>query len=369
MFLGLLMRLLLAIGPYNADGENVIKLAALAQHHIFNVYSHNQGYNYSPILYFLIGAIAYFQALFNILPLLFFWRFFISLFDVGSLFILLRIAKIKNISQVKTALLFFLNPVSIIISGHHGQFDNIAIFFLLLTLLIHYEDFDRKGFSTFLQWISLTFGLLVKHIIIFQLLVFWRFKTKKIRNTFLLFALSLLVFLISFVPYWSGAKQQILSMVFLYGGIQGNYGITYLLTQWFPGVTIFGLSQVTLFKAFFMFFLFFIPVFIKQRDIARNMLFMFLFFLSFTSGIGAQYFVLPIALGALFPSKWFYLYSLIVTLGFIGGIEQAFPFIIPGLSFVSFNVIWLFTLLWFFSESLCLSESARMLYYRYILLQ
>ena len=54
----------------------------------------------------------------------------LNLFDFLIFYLIFR-----NYS-LKVGLIFFLSPISIFISGHHNQFDTIAIFFGFLAVLL-----------------------------------------------------------------------------------------------------------------------------------------------------------------------------------------------------------------------------------------
>jgi len=86
---------------------------------------------------------------------------------------------------------------------------------------------------------------------------------------------------------------------------------------------------------------------LKDKDIIRNCLLGMLFFLGFITGIAIQYFVLPIALGVLRPSRGFLLYSLVTTLFLLGDLDNVF---VPGFHKLGWNVVWLSVMYWFILE-------------------
>ncbi|HSD98650.1 MAG TPA: hypothetical protein VLB73_03050 [Patescibacteria group bacterium] len=363
IFTGLFFRLLLATGSFGGDTNAFWHESLYPQQHIYNVYAHSNehGYNYSPVIFFVFITLG---ALHNILHFLswpFLWRAFLTLFDLGTVYVLMQLAKIRKINPVQTALIFFLNPISVLISGYHGQFENVAIFFVLLAALLQYKVQNKKNKKRFVKWLYLTIGLMVKHIIVYQLLVFWRAELKKKYQIILLFCLSVGVFLVSFVPFWFGAERLIIQNVFLYGGISG-YGIANFLTQIISQMPVIGYNGAQIYKCIFLVFLFTLPLFLERKDVLRNMLFMFLFFLTFTPGIGIQYFIIPIAVGSLFPTKWFYLYSIAIGL-IISILEKPLP-ILPMQFFPidKTNLPWLVTAFWFFSELLFLSKPLQKFY-------
>ena len=88
-------------------------------------------------------------------------------------------------------------------------------------------------------------------------------------------------------------------------------------------------------------------LFLKDKDIIRNCLLGMLFFLTFTTGIAIQYFVLPIALGALRLSREFLLYSFATTLFLLGNRDNVF---VPGFHMLGGNIVWLSAIYWFALE-------------------
>lgn len=341
---GLGIRLWLATGSYNYDivvtGQDV---ALFNQGK--NIYQFQTAYNYTPFIYWIIGLLGKIQGLFPVFPLRFVVRSFTSLIDLLTLLPLLGLATKFRVSRVKTALLFFLNPVTITISGHHGQYDNIAILGLLTGLWIYTSEIFPRQYKILTAWIAITLGFVVKHIILIQVMLFWKL-AKKNSKGILLFAASVCIFFLSFLPYIS-AYEDIKRQVFRYGGLQGFYGLSYFTQIFCAKCTVFGLSFNSILMYIFLPLYFLFAWTIRHKNIARALLISVLFFMTFTTGIAAQYFVLPIALGALFPTKWFYLYSISTFLFFLGSIDE---YQIPAFGTFTWNTVWLFAGLWFISE-------------------
>lgn len=111
---------------------------------------------------------------------------------------------------------FFLNPVSILISGYHNQFDNVAIALVCLAVMKTEEHSSRKfGFDDFVPLVLLGLSLGTKHI--FLVFVFWiavkqRGFTKKIYYALL----PLVIFFGLFVPYFDSSRDAIWKTVVAY---------------------------------------------------------------------------------------------------------------------------------------------------------
>ena len=142
-----------------------------------------------------------------------FYRFkivlFLSLIDV-SIFYLLY----KNYS-LKIGLLYLINPISIILTGHHNAFNNYAILFGFLAIL-NYGDLNskeisfKKIFSVFLFGLSIS----IKHILIFFPL-WWAFKEKKFINKILIISISYITFIVLFFPFYEDFQKIIYNILYL----------------------------------------------------------------------------------------------------------------------------------------------------------
>ncbi len=142
-----------------------------------------------------------------------FYRFkiviFLSMIDV-SIFYLLY----KNYS-LKIGLLYLINPISIILTGHHNAFNNYAILFGFIAIL-NYGDLNsreiscKKIFSIFLFGLSIS----IKHILIF-FPIWWAFKEKKFINKILIISISYITFIVLFVPFYEDFQKIIYNILYL----------------------------------------------------------------------------------------------------------------------------------------------------------
>jgi uncharacterized protein Usg len=114
------------------------------------------------------------------------------------------------------ACLFFLNPISIIITGFHSQFDNLAIVLGMAAVLIMGDDFDKPVDRRKLTGLTvLGFSLMTKHL--FFVFPCWlAVKQKGVLQKVIVILVPVLVFLAGFVPYWHEGKQGIIQNVFHY---------------------------------------------------------------------------------------------------------------------------------------------------------
>jgi hypothetical protein len=137
-----------------------------------------------------------------------------------------------------------------------------------------------------------------------------------------------------FIPYWKTGSEGIIGNVFGYSSWVGVYGVTSLLAM----------PQL---KYLFIAGMFIFPLFLKNRDIIAQCLLGVLFFLTFTTGFAAQYFVLPVALGAIRPSKFSLLYTIVASALLLGNDNNVF---IPGFHLLKLNMVWAAVICWFIAE-------------------
>lgn len=135
----------------------------------------------------------------------------VGILTFADLFIAYFIYKFKG-SFLGT--LFFVNPISIIISGYHNQFDNLSIAFVCLAIL-KAINVDNKPITTndFIVVSLLGASLTTKHIFIF--FIIWIAIRQKTLVRKLLYAIGpFLVFVLSFAPFlassWVSIKLNVI---------------------------------------------------------------------------------------------------------------------------------------------------------------
>jgi hypothetical protein len=115
LFIGISFRISVTRLGHNFDLDSYCLVSEIISHG-GNVYSETERYNYGPIWSYFVGLFyeitKFFGRGFTFLGLLI--SLIITLVDVGIFFVL------RKRYGLFTASLFFLNPVSIIISGYHS---------------------------------------------------------------------------------------------------------------------------------------------------------------------------------------------------------------------------------------------------------
>lgn len=112
------------------------------------------------------------------------------------------------------AALFFLNPITILISGYHSQFDNLAILIAIVAVRVIGDKDETSELQKVLGFFLLGVSLIVKHItFMFPIWLCFSFELRRLKLLALFVPIGF--FLLSFVPYlgeWHGIARH----VFLY---------------------------------------------------------------------------------------------------------------------------------------------------------
>ena len=101
-----------------------------------NVYAKTTRYNYSPVWFMVLLALKQIQLAFDV-PFHFVVRTFLCCVDLLTFGVLLFIANIRKLPPVRTAIFFYLSPVSFLMTGYHGQFENFAMLMVLIGILMY----------------------------------------------------------------------------------------------------------------------------------------------------------------------------------------------------------------------------------------
>ncbi len=276
-----------------------------------NIYALTDRYNYSPAWAFLAagvwkasdGNVGTFVLLLGLLQ---------TAADAGATGLLAGIGRrrlrLSGDEARRRALLFFSNPVSVLISCAHGQFDGLAILFLLGALWLSAGPTSparRGGIAA-----MLSASLLVKHVTLFHPLLFSRRRERGGLPDLLVLA-PYAVFAASFLPY-AGAAGDIVGHALLYGGRLGGPalekpgGLQAFVSTTGPRSLVFALVLVG--------GVVWILRQTRRWELARASLALFLALVCLSPSYAVQYLVWPIALGSLFPTAAYGLFTLAAAL-------------------------------------------------------
>jgi hypothetical protein len=217
--LGIGLRFLAATRGYNYDFDSFLVVINIVKHG-GNVYAETTRYNYGPvwfnILLVLHNAASVFQDNHERI-----FRYIItgllSLVDIGIFSLLWK--KTGRLAAV----LFFLNPISIIITGYHRQFENLALFLGLAAVILFGDDCEKPlNPRKLVGLMVLGISLMTKHIL-FAFPLWLAVKQKGFWNKVLVIIVPISVFILGFVPYWNGGQQGILQNVLTYQSFNNQY--------------------------------------------------------------------------------------------------------------------------------------------------
>ncbi|MCB4756391.1 MAG: hypothetical protein LHV69_05050 [Elusimicrobia bacterium] len=331
ILVGISLRLTLASVFYGNYDQWSWDIVADLIHRGKNVYLYTDRYRYTPLW-------AYLLALFNKgafltgLPLHTWVRGFLTLVDINIAVLLGLIHhQISSSKNWKSSYIYLLNPVAILLTGYHGQFDNLAILPLLLAVYIYSRQRHSPPFLTL--WILGTLSLTIKHITTFGVWMFFVYISPTYRRAFLLMACSAAVFLLSLFPCWWDAHFIIMRRILFSQGAHGLYGLGKFLPLPVGKVTF--LCLMTL-----------LPVFTKEflkLPLLKAMEFSFVAFLALTYMIGEQYFILPIIWGSLFHTPWYWIFTVSAALFLVGSPNNIHVPWVPS----HWNMVWVTALIWF----------------------
>ena len=288
----------------NYDTESYALVAGIARAG-GDPYAETTRYNYSPLWAFVCVAAEAAAGALGTRPILVYGALLL-LADAATALLVFVLARRRNprgsaeSRAALAALLFFANPVSILVSSRHLQFDGLAILFLLGA--IAFSERARELPAA----VALSVSLLVKHVAGLHPLLFRRRPGAK---GFLPVILPYAVFAASLLPY-AVSWREIFRNVVSYRGVTGHYGIEAMVLlpgvpDWAPVPIFFAAVAVAI-------------ALLSRVELARASLRLFLVILIFAPGFGRQYCVWPIALGALFAGPGFLLYSLVAGAFLVG---------------------------------------------------
>jgi hypothetical protein len=299
--LGVLIRYGVAFLGHNYDMESW-KIVANLINEGKNVYAHTWRYPYAPIWCYVLAMLDVIGAHLPH-PYLDF-RHLVSLFlsfvDVGIFVILVR-----NKRFLASAI-FILSPISILITGYHSQFDNLAIFVALLgaSILKYNEGGDGVMATKHVVLFSLFLALsiTIKHVFIF-FPIWMAFKSKKWTHRILFLCIPYALFLASFIPFWADASGNIIQWVFLYRSFHN--GVFYEL--FVPKIVQILISRQT----FFYLALIAMAFVYRRQKVFDSVIYYCAVILIFSSAIANQYLAIPVVFTALHPNPFNILYNIV----------------------------------------------------------
>lgn len=281
--IGIFLRFFVMSLGHNYDWESYCIVGEISSN-FRNVYAETSRYNYA-IIFSCIQGLLYkisqirpknYEIIYRVL--------IVSTLTLADLGITYYIA-IKH--SLKKSLIFFLNPVSIIITGYHNQFDNIAILLALLMVVFYNEEdcFSKKDIYFI---ITFTLSLMTKHILFMMPFFLLLRKGLKQKKRIIYAFVPPILFLVSFLPNAvcnPAALQGIINNVFLYRSYNNAplFSLVYNLVGFPSGLKILvymGLMAITAFIT-------------RTYDFEKQLLLYLIAMVAFSSAIANQYLVIP----------------------------------------------------------------------------
>lgn len=344
----LVLRLVIASefrGNYDSQSYLIAASATLLGH---NPYAVTDRYNYSPVWALVVAGVFRLAGGDAPLFILLVGLLLIGV-DAASAWLVHRIARDRlgrsPEDSRRAALLFFANPVSVVVSCGHGQFDGLAVLFLLVAILAATGKEARGRTAAVLAGLSAS--ILVKHVTAFHPLLFWRgLRRGGVHRGGLslpLLAVPYVLFAASFWPYRS-AYRQILTNVVFYGARAS--GEMQHASGWLSLVS-FGTDPLHLSLVVFLATVAAVVWMTRDLDLPRASLILFLSNLTFLPSAAPQYFVWPIALGSLYAGPGYAVFTAAAALchsAFAGSLGIAWPIQ------VTMTGAWFAGLVWLFDE-------------------
>jgi hypothetical protein len=295
--LGLAARLAAATLGHNFDMDSWYLVAGITRHG-GNVYAETVRYNYGPVWFLVVHWLdvlaGHHQQVLRYLIAV-----FLSLVDVGIFWMLCRQA--GRLAGV----LFFLNPISILITGYHCQFDNLAILLGLCSVYLMGDDFEnplnRRKMSGLLV---LGLSFMTKHLFVF-FPIWLAVKQKGLLQKMIILSVPAACFLLSFAPFWAGGRDGIIHNVFLYQSSGTNLAYSFFIPQCIQ----FCCSSRAVWVGLLILFAFIC----RTRNGFESLLIYSGVLVAFSPSTTNQYLAIPVALAAVFPSVLFGLYTAVST--------------------------------------------------------
>jgi hypothetical protein len=293
------------------------------------LYEATHRYNYSPLWAWLVDVIHRAARAASLSPAGV-TRSLLSAGDLACAWMVFRLARRKGfVHPWAAAAAVAGNPVLIWVSSVQGQFDNLSILLLLVALDV--ATVLRAAPALFLS-------LAVKQVTAVHPLLFLK-RREDALPILSVYAGSAVLFL-PYARQWRAIRDHVL----LYRAVPRSYGLSELVlwdARFALPVALIALAAAAA-SAWRL----------RFAEPARASLFVFLVLLALAPGLGAQYFVWPLAVGALFRGPGYVLTTLAALVWILGS-----HFGVPGSGQFFGQVLWLAVAFWTLREARVLFPS------------
>lgn len=321
-------------GNFDTESYLIVADAVLAGQ---NVYQATDRYNYSPVWSFVVAGL-WASARPNVRLFILSVGLLQTTFDALTAWLLYRFARRRLAfgaeNARRAALLFFANPVSVAVSCGHGQFDGIAVFFLLAAVSLLAEPLAPRRRPAAVGLLAAS--LLVKHVAAFHPLLFWRRLRKpgltiwEIGSAYVLFGLSFLPFLPVFGRIW----ENVVLYPTMLKGPRGPFPGGLRAFFHFASGSAAGFSVIALAAFGWVIWA------TRRAALWKASLVLFLAVLVFLPSYSIQYLVWPVALGSLEAGPAYAIFSGLAALT-SRSLHLRWPVIFDPLSAWAAALVWL----------------------------
>lgn len=279
---------------------------------------------YPPLAVYLEAFTVYLSNIFNV-PFHILTRIWPNLADILIALMLYKFLlklRVKPVAASCWALVFLLNPISIIISAAHGQLDSISSLLLVSAIyLISFYSIKSKVFigSAALIGLSIT----IKPTPAMLLPIFLLHQKIELKRAFLFLVVAAIPLAVTLAPFVSGHFSTIVGGLLGYSGVY-DFGYTAIIRGlfyqdnavfWLPfSNELLDASKTT----FILGLIFILTLFIRSKDLVKGILAIYLLFLSFYFGISAQYLCWVLPLAVIKKEKILIVFSIAGLLALIG---------------------------------------------------
>jgi hypothetical protein len=251
------------------------------------LYSADAAFNHPPSMIHVLAAMQWLAKTTGIFfP---FWlRLPAILADAGSLWVVWRIfaPRFAEPAVRWSLLLMALSPVSILVSGFHGNTDPVVMFFLLLSVWAAGEDTELRSGAAF----GAAMCVKVLPLIVLPVLFFYR---REWRRRIVFLCSAVIVMLVCWSPYVFRDPGPIFRQVIGYQSLYGHWGLTWIASH----MTFFRDSWHDAFQAYGAYLVLgviAVSAWLVNRSPDRPSPYAqtgaaFFFFLTVTNGFGVQY--------------------------------------------------------------------------------
>ena len=321
-----------------------------------NIYAETDRYNYSPIWSYVL-YLNYYLSRATSIALSTVIKFSLIIFDIFTAILLYKINENSNKGEKERFIVvasFLYSPITIMVSSYGAQFENIALYFLLLYIYI--------GRKRQYIWHHLLYGLsiAVKQVTILPI----AFLTLRQKGTkiILFLILAAIPFTILITPYLSEGLPRILNNVIGYAGTPGFWGYSRAIR--YVTLTL-GLYKLEIIFTFLMLKIMTVVMFAimfyyfnkySKINLLNGIIISYLLFYTLAPGFGAQYLVWILPFAVLRHNHFYYVYSLLgslVVFFFYYGHGTGDLFIREVLAFSLVGpLLWVFCIYWLFRHHL-----------------